>query len=380
MYPDQHNYLIHWLKKGEKAKYVDKIKLANGRWRYFYSQAELEAYKLKQRLAGKANELKNKAYDNLGGKEKDEFMREWNRGNELYLQGKDEAANEAYDKAIAARDRYWKTPIGATLHTATTVKESVDDFLYDTGLSEKAPQYIAKAKKLLHGISEGVKDVGARAVVGVAKANDAVGRKLGREYQIAAWQTQKKANKAQQESRRLRALSDSSSAKAASARRHGASDEYVRIRRTDAKGFRRASEREASEASNYRTMASKAQRNYDNSILGKAEARVRAADLRKAQAKRAKATKKPATRTPEGQKVGSIFRDAQGDLDRLKREQEARKKSRSSSVFKNGRDELERQKAMRSKSDRPQSRKKHVTSGGTGVHKRRRIDYSRFER
>lgn len=45
MYPDQHNYLIHWLKKGEKAKYVDKIKLANGRWRYFYSQAELEAYK-----------------------------------------------------------------------------------------------------------------------------------------------------------------------------------------------------------------------------------------------------------------------------------------------------------------------------------------------
>lgn len=59
----EHNYLIHWLKKGEKARYIDKVKLPNGRWRYFYTQAEIDAYK--KGLSKSASSIADKAKQGL---------------------------------------------------------------------------------------------------------------------------------------------------------------------------------------------------------------------------------------------------------------------------------------------------------------------------
>lgn len=307
MYPEQHNYLIHWLKKGEKAKYVDKIKLPNGRWRYFYTQAELEAYKLKRKLGVSAGELAN------------------------------------------------------------------------------------KAKQGLHGLKEGALDVGARAIVGAAKRNNTVYDRLGGNWKTNAQDSADYANALQRQANAAKRDADTARAQAAVARRNGGKyvlDNGAVIGEKSESEWANKREHQAKDsairASGARQDAAGYQKQYDRSILGRAEARVKRADVRKAtEATRNKllgAASKASSKKPEGQKVGSIFRDAQGDLDRQKRERESRAKQKNSSVFKNGREELERQKAMRSKSNRPQSRKKHVTSGGTGVHKRRRIDYSRFER
>ncbi len=351
MYPDQRNYLIHWLKKGEKAKYVDKIKLANGRWRYFYSQAELEAYKLKQRLSGKANELKKKAYGALGGKEADEFKREWDRGNELYLQGRDEEANEAYDKAIAARDRYWKTPIGATLHAATTVKESVDDFLYDTGLSEKAPQYIAKAKKLLRGIEEGAKNAGAKTLV-KGKGNAAAFEAKRRQARIHAGNImnvnaiRRYRSEAGRDARRKKAATEAAG-KATYALKRAANNLKEDVSALPARATVAASKvsskareyfggghkekAEAARKTGNGNEANQEMARHRQSALGKAEERLRISKKRKATNEKRNQYVDKATRTHATNRAlamrsknpkNNLLADAKGDLERMKAQRE----------------------------------------------------------
>jgi len=282
MIGQDHNYLIHWLKKGEKAKYVDKIKMANGRWRYFYSQAELDAYKLKQKLSTSASEL------------------------------------------------------------------------------------AGKAKQGLHGMKEGALDVGARAIVGVARRDSSIAGRLGAHEKGRANHDQQLANERLANARRLQSSSEREMAKSASAYRRGWDDRSDDASRRSEK-LRSQAKEESSWASYWQGRAAESQKKYDQTILGRAEARVRRADTRKA----TKATRnklldaaknhqesKPTTQTPQGQKVGSIFADPATE----------REKRRSESGF------------NQKKSQRPQSRKKRVTSGGTGVHKRRRVDLNRFER
>lgn len=201
MYPDQHNYLIHWLKKGEKAKYVDKIKLANGRWRYFYSQAELEAYK--------------------------------------------------------------------------------------KGLSKSASTLADKAKQGLHNLKEGALDTGARALVRVARKNNAVASRLGAHDKRTANVYNNRANSQRAEASRLQNLSDRERAKSASAFRR---DQYDRSNdaRHRANGLQRQAKEQSASASYWQRLAAESQKKYDSSVLGKAEARVRTADIRKANKKRRK--------------------------------------------------------------------------------------------
>lgn len=278
MYPDQHNYLIHWLKKGEKAKYVDKIKMANGRWRYFYSQAELDAYKLKQKLSTSAGEL------------------------------------------------------------------------------------AGKAKQGLHGLKEGALDVGARAVVGVAKRDSSIAGRLGAHEKGHVNHERQLANEHLANARRLQSSSEREMAKSASAYRRGWDDRGDDALRRSEK-MRSQAKEESSGASYWQGRAAESQKKYDQTVLGRAEARVRRADVRKAtkatrnkllDAAKGHQESKPTTQTPQGQKVGSIFTDSAA--------------------------EREKRRSKTESSQRPQSRKKRVTSGGTGVHKRRRIDLNRFER
>ena len=256
MYPDQHNYLIHWLKKGQKAKYIDKVKLANGRWRYFYTQAELEAYKAQKKLSKGAGELAD------------------------------------------------------------------------------------KAKNGLRGLKEGALDVGARAVVGVARNNSAIAGRLGAHEKGHANHDQRLANERLANARRLQSSSEREAAKSASAYRRGWDDRSDDAMRKSEK-LRSQAQEESSWASYWQGRAAESQKKYDQTVLGRAEARVRRADVRKAteatrnkilDAAKQHQESKPATQTPKGQKVGSLFAD-----------------------------------------NRPHSRKKTVTEGGAGVHKRDKV-------
>lgn len=237
MVQNEHNYLIHWLKKGEKAKYIDKVKLANGRWRYFYTQAEVDAYK--------------------------------------------------------------------------------------RGLSKSAGSLADKAKQGLHNLKEGALNTGARAVVGVAKRNNAISDRLGGSYLGRANNRRRIATDHQNEANALNRSASQDSATAASYTRSGTARGLNKIRaaldshystelsrrrdngdayRSAAESKRNSAQEHAERASHYRAEAADLQKKYDNSVLGRAEARVAADDRRKAQQpKPAKQT----ARKSSGESLGS---------------------------------------------------------------------------
>lgn len=242
MYPEQHNYLIHWLRKGEKAKYIDKVKLANGRWRYFYTQAEIDAYK--------------------------------------------------------------------------------------KGLSRGASSLADKARQGLRNLKEGALNTGARAIVGVANRNEALSRRLGGSYKNLANNRRDVATRMQNEANSLNRQAQQERAYGASQAREGrvegigaklryaaSKDErdYVKQARRNAIESQVHAENREREARDVSARASKArtegaeyQKKYDNSILGRAEKRIKTDDIRKAQQ-----PKQPARKS--GESLGSRASKALGN-------------------------------------------------------------------
>jgi len=245
MVQNEHNYLIHWLKKGEKAKYIDKVKLANGRWRYFYTQAEVDAYK--------------------------------------------------------------------------------------RGLSKSAGSLADKAKQGLRGLKEGALNTGARAIVGVARRNEAIGDRLGGSYKYLANNRRQFATSHQNEANALNRSASQDSATAASYTRSGTARGLNKVRaaidprykaelsrrrdngdayRSTAESKRNSAQEHAERASQFRSEAADFQKKYDSSILGKAEARVAADDRRKTQQPK---PAKQATRKSSGESLGSKASRALGN-------------------------------------------------------------------
>ena len=217
---NEHNYLIHWLKKGEKAKYIDKVKLANGRWRYFYTQAELEAYKAQKKLSKGAGELANKAKNGLRGLK--------------------EGALDLGARAVvgvANRNDFIRDRIGgAEKDAARSYRNTANRSQNDANtLNREASQYSAKAAS----------DSRRGTASGLNKIRDAIDPK----YHASLERARNEAN---------------------------ANRDTAEFKRSDAR-------ENAESASRFRARAAEQQKKYDSSILGKAEARVAADDRRKAQ-------------------------------------------------------------------------------------------------
>lgn len=347
MYPDQHNYLIHWLKKGQKAKYIDKVKLANGRWRYFYTQAEVDAYK--KGLSKSASSLADKARQGLhnlkegaasagaravvnvtsrnerlrsmlGGRHQ-EMARGWTqRANQFQADANASNASAHKFRAYAASDarkgndgaaqamRYSADSRAETAKVQSSnasfnrAKAAEEQKAYDRSIVGRAENRVraderrksstqqsssASAKKTTRKSSdvgksireglgrarEAVADRAAEAVVGAASRSDRVRNVIGGQHQDKARSYAKTATDSQNEANRARRVAEVDRASAASAARKG-NESKARA----ARGFADRSAAVANEigegASILRSAAAREQKAYENSLLGRAQARV----------------------------------------------------------------------------------------------------------
>lgn len=132
-------------------KYIDKIKLPNGKWRYIYTKAQSTANK----VAGTANAIGNKAYSKLGGaqqKTMNKLGREYSRLSDSAQEATARAkrlnrsnassdalrrqaakahdlhayANKKGKEYVKAQSEFMKTPLGVATQIGSAVKKAVD--------------------------------------------------------------------------------------------------------------------------------------------------------------------------------------------------------------------------------------------------------------
>lgn len=360
MYPEQRNYLIHWLKKGEKAKYIDKIKMPNGRRRYFYTQAQLDAYKRSGgQLSKPAGSLADKARQGLrglkegatsaaargvvnvtsrnqrlrsllGGQHQENAVG-WNRMANASQQEARAADRTAHEYAAKAASQERRNASGALYRrdaefnredatsyasNASTLRSKAADEQkkYDRSIVGRAENRVAadarrakqqpqqpkpakqsarkssgeslgsKASRALGKAKEAATDKAAEALVGAASRSKTVRNAVGGKHEEYSKQWGEMANASQRRAQAAdRKAHEDSAAAARQDRKYGSGgDRY----RESARINREEAESAASNASTLRFKAADERRQYENSLLGRAQARVNRKGKKKSSSKK----------------------------------------------------------------------------------------------
>lgn len=345
----EHNYLIHWLKKGEKARYIDKVKLPNGRWRYFYTQAEIDAYKKglsrgASSLADKARQglrnLKEGALntgaravvgaarrsefvsDRIGGMEKLALDRYKNTANQYnaeargksnlaqrerakaisaYRHGQEERVNDALDRehglnrqarkaraeaadwqriAAEGQEKYDKTLLGRAEKRVKTddirrnnEKRRAAQQANNKQTTQKSRESLgSRASKAIGNAREAVADRAAEALVSAASKSKAVRNATGGKHEDNSREWGKMADASQRRSQAADRKAHQDSATAARQdRKYGSGGDAYR---RSAQANREEAESAASNASALRSKSAAERKEYEQSLLGRAQARV----------------------------------------------------------------------------------------------------------
>lgn len=149
------NYLAHSAKgtTWKNTKYLKKIMGANGKYIYFYNQAQLDAYNKK--TSGSMNVLSNKARENVAKGASDQ----------LFMQKLAQGGMIAPGKTLAQKTKNLNSAIskGSKLIQETLAKQSKKSSKSGSGSSKKSSSIAGKSKGSSGSSSKSSKAAGSKA-------------------------------------------------------------------------------------------------------------------------------------------------------------------------------------------------------------------------